>query len=78
MIDVLELLNEPAGFLSDAYTQAVRQYWLDGYAAVREEVGDDLRIMIGDAFRGVSSWTGFMTSPQYTGVLMDFVSVFVS
>lgn len=90
MIDVLELLNEPAGYVSPAFAAVVRQYWLDGYAAVRE-VDSDIQIMIGDAFLGVDvwclcvcaqamvtnpftqSWQNFLTYPNATGVLMDYV-----
>jgi glucan 1,3-beta-glucosidase len=53
MVDVIELLNEPAGFLGDNWAQVVRQFWLDGYDAVREAVGDGMKVMIGDAFLGV-------------------------
>jgi hypothetical protein len=51
LIDVIELLNEPAGFL-DGFASVVRQFWLDGYAVVRDAVGGGLKVMIGDAFLG--------------------------
>ncbi|RXW25484.1 hypothetical protein EST38_g326 [Candolleomyces aberdarensis] len=54
MIDVLELLNEPAGFRGDDWASAIRQYWLDGYDAVRDAAGSEIKIMIGDAFLGVN------------------------
>lgn len=54
MIDVMELLNEPAGFLGDPYSAAVRTYWQNGYTAVRNAAGGDIKIMIGDAFLGMS------------------------
>jgi len=47
---VLELLNEPAGYLGDAFLQVLRQFWQDGYTEVRAVAGEDLKIMIGDAF----------------------------
>lgn len=53
MIDVLELLNEPAGWYSSDFAAAVRQFWLDGYAAVRAAAGAGIKVMIGDAFLGV-------------------------
>ncbi|KAF9557434.1 glycoside hydrolase family 5 protein [Agrocybe pediades] len=71
-IDVLELLNEAAGFKGGNWPGAIRQFWLDGYAAVRNATGSDMKVMIGDAFLGVDSWTNFLTSPQAEGVLMDF------
>ncbi|KAF8896377.1 glycoside hydrolase family 5 protein [Infundibulicybe gibba] len=72
MVDVVELLNEPGGFLSATFAQVVRQFWLDGYAAVRNEAGSSIKIMIGDAFLGVQSWTNFLTYPSAQGVFMDF------
>ncbi|KAF7312287.1 Glycoside hydrolase family 5 protein [Mycena indigotica] len=72
MIDVIELLNEPATFLSDNYPSVLRQFWKDGYSAVRDAVGTGLRVMIGDGFQGVDSWTNFLTYPSATGVLMDY------
>lgn len=53
LIDVLELMNEPAGFRGDEWAAAVRQFWLDGYDAVRGAEGDGIKVMIGDAFLGV-------------------------
>ncbi|KAF8071947.1 glycoside hydrolase family 5 protein [Lyophyllum atratum] len=72
MIDVIELLNEPAGFRGDDWAQAVRQFWLDGYDAVRSAAGNGIKIMIGDAFLGVQNWHGFLTYPRGQGVIMDF------
>jgi glucan 1,3-beta-glucosidase len=54
MIDVMELLNEPAGFMGDDFIQVLRQFWQDGYDQVRAIARPDLRIMIGDAFIGVN------------------------
>ncbi|KAK1226567.1 hypothetical protein PQX77_010450 [Marasmius sp. AFHP31] len=53
MIDVLELLNESAGFKSNQWAEVTRQFWLDGYRAVREAGGNGFRVMIGDAFLGL-------------------------
>ncbi|KAL0061942.1 hypothetical protein AAF712_011226 [Marasmius tenuissimus] len=72
MIDVLELLNESAGFKSGQWAEVTRQFWLDGYRAVREAGGNGFRVMIGDAFLGLDSWTNFMEPPQAQGVLIDF------
>lgn len=73
MIDVLELLNEPAGFEGDQWEDVIRQYWSDAYSAVRNAVGTGLQVMIEDAFLGVDNWENFLTSPGATGVLMDTV-----
>ncbi|KAF8227308.1 exo-beta-1,3-glucanase [Tricholoma matsutake] len=72
MVDVIELLNEPAGFIGNAWSQAIRQFWLDGYDAVRQAAGAGIKVMIGDAFLGVQSWGNFLTYPRGQGVLMDF------
>ena len=53
MLDGIELLNEAAGFLGGAWPGVIRQYFLDGYEIVREEAGDDVQVVIGDAFEGV-------------------------
>jgi glucan 1,3-beta-glucosidase len=50
MVDVIELLNEPGGFLGSTWAAAIRQFWLDGYGAVRKAAGAGIKIMIGDAF----------------------------
>jgi glucan 1,3-beta-glucosidase len=53
LVDVMELLNEPAGFLGQDFVDVVRQFWLDGYNAVRNTIGGGMKVMIGDAFLGV-------------------------
>ncbi|KAA1467483.1 glycoside hydrolase [Dentipellis sp. KUC8613] len=72
MVDVVELLNEAAGFRGDNWASAVRQFWQDGYNTVRDAAGQTVKVMIGDAFLGVQSWTNFLTSPSAQGVLMDY------
>lgn len=52
MVDVLELVNEAAGFTSSVWAANIRQFFQDGYTAVREV--SDVNVMIGDAFLGVS------------------------
>ena len=53
MLDVLELLNEPGGWQSDI-AAVIGDFWKDGYSAVRDAAGSDLKVMIGDAFHGVA------------------------
>jgi len=72
MVDVLELLNEAAGFESAQWAAAVRQFFQDAYSAVRSVSSPNMKIMIGDAFLGVDSWQNFLTSPSAQGVLMDY------
>lgn len=52
MVDVVELLNEPAGWVQ-AVDTAIGPYWQQGYQVVREVVGNETIVMIGDAFLGV-------------------------
>lgn len=52
-VSVLELLNEGAGFIGSDWAAAIRSYYSDAYAAVRNTVGQNMNIMIGDAFLGV-------------------------
>ncbi|KAJ3815516.1 glycoside hydrolase [Lentinula aff. lateritia] len=71
MIDILELVNESAGFFSSEWASVTRSFFSNGYAAVRNAVGDTLNIMIGDAFLGVDAWDGFLTYPTGVNALMD-------
>ncbi|KAF7316857.1 Glycoside hydrolase family 5 protein [Mycena chlorophos] len=73
MIDVIELLNEPAAFLASDYPSVLRQFWQDGYTVVRDAVGKGIQVMIGDGFQGVADWTNFLTYPDATNVIMDWV-----
>ena len=52
MKDTIELLNDVAGFLGSAWDSAVRDYWR-GYEVVRQAAGDNVVVVIGDAFEGV-------------------------
>ncbi|KAF8626989.1 hypothetical protein AX15_004578 [Amanita polypyramis BW_CC] len=72
LVDVIELLNEPAAFRSPQWAQVLRQYWQDGYNVVREAVGNGIQVMIGDGFLGVQSWENFLTPPSAQGVIMDY------
>lgn len=71
-VDAIELLNEVAGFLGSAWDSAVRQYWQSGYAVVRQAAGDNVVVVIGDAFEGVDSWQGFSLNPRNNRVMMDY------
>jgi glucan 1,3-beta-glucosidase len=53
MLDVLELINEAAGFEGQNWLDNIRQFYQDGYNAVRDVAGQDLVVMIGDAFSPV-------------------------
>ncbi|KAJ7707731.1 glycoside hydrolase family 5 protein [Mycena rosella] len=72
MVDIIELLNEPAAFTSDAFAATLRQYWQDGYGAVRSVGATGNQVMIGDGFLGVDSWDNFLTYPSAQGVMMDY------
>jgi len=70
MIDVLELLNEPAAFDSDI-DAALPQYWQQGYTVVRQAAGTGVQVMIEDGFLGVQNWENFLLYPEAEGVIMD-------
>ncbi|TRM64212.1 glycoside hydrolase family 5 protein [Schizophyllum amplum] len=72
MVDVLELLNEGGGFRGDDWASAIRGFFQDGYDIVRETAGNDVKVMIGDAFLGVGYWDGFLNSPDAQGTIMDY------
>ena len=71
-VSVIELLNEVAGFRSQQWADAARAFWQTGYDRIRAAAGNNVKIMIGDAFLGLDSWYGYMKSSQ--GVMMDLVS----
>lgn len=63
----IELINEPnakipLSFLKDFYKQ--------GYKAVREHCGSDVAVVINDSFRPYE-WTEFMIEPKFTNVVLD-------
>ena len=62
-ISVLELLNEGAGFLGSNWASTIRQFFGTAYGTVRSAVGNDLNIMIGDAFLGVDVGPSLRCSP---------------
>ena len=52
-IDILEVMNEPAGFLGDDFTSVLRQYYIDAYDAIRAATGNSMGVMFSDGFRGL-------------------------
>lgn len=52
-VEVIELLNEVAGFDGTQWVNAVTSFWQDGYDVVRNATGSSVKVMIGDAFLGV-------------------------
>ncbi|KAI0734298.1 glycoside hydrolase [Fomitopsis betulina] len=71
LVNVIELLNEPAGWVSDIGA-AIGPYWTEGYSIVRNSTGMDNQVMIGDAFLGVDNWKNFLLPPEGQGVIMDY------
>jgi glucan 1,3-beta-glucosidase len=66
-VAIIQLLNEAGGWAGDVFAKAIRQYWLDGYQSVRKAVGGRVKVMIGDAFLGVSVIIhGFRLSKSWT------------
>ena len=75
-INILEVMNEPAGFLGDSFISVLRRYYTDAYDAIRAVVGNSMGVMFSDGFQGldVSTLTkirflGLSTqiTPQYWG-----------
>lgn len=65
-IDILEVMNEPGGFLGDGFTNVLRQYYIDSYNAIRTAVGNGTGVMFSDGFRGldVSTLRGTFPNPR--------------
>ena len=70
---MIELLNEPAGFLGSNWAAAIRQFWLDGYSAVRQAAGAGIKIMIGDAFLTVDVCCFIFICVILLGILMLYI-----
>ncbi|KZT59079.1 glycoside hydrolase family 5 protein [Calocera cornea HHB12733] len=69
-VSAIELVNEPAGYLSQDLLNCARNYYGDTYSTVRSAGG--LVVVLHDAFQDLSYWNGFMTpNTGSQGVLMD-------
>lgn len=68
-VSVIQLLNELAGFRGQQWSDQARNFWQAGYDRVRAVAGNNVKVMIGDAFLGINSWDGYMKSSQ--NVMMD-------
>ena len=67
-VEVIELMNEPAGFLSPDIQGRIREYYLEGYDRVASRFGTGLH----DDFEPLQNWNGFMTHNEgYENVWMD-------
>lgn len=73
MVDGIELINEPSGFLGPPWPDTIRNFWQSGYEVVRDVAGPNVTVVIEDAFLGVQSWEGFLTEPSAVNTLMDVV-----
>jgi hypothetical protein len=52
-IDILEVMNEPAGFLGDSFTSVLRQYYIESYDSIRMALGNSTGVMFSDGFLGL-------------------------
>lgn len=68
-VSIIQLLNEVAGFRGQQWADTVKGFWQAGYDRVRAAAGDNVKVMIGDAFLGLHNWGGYMKASQ--GVMMD-------
>ena len=72
---MLEVLNEPAGYLNQNLLDTYHQFGYDAYGAARYPFGtadkSGLVIVIHDAFQSPSYFNGYMPSPQYEDVFLD-------
>lgn len=70
-VAMIQLLNEVAGFRGQQWGDTARGFWQAGYDRVRAAAGNNVKVMIGDAFLGLHNWNGYMKQAQ--GVIMDLV-----
>ncbi|PFH52256.1 glycoside hydrolase family 5 protein [Amanita thiersii Skay4041] len=84
VVSVVAPLNEPAGFDGDDVLSVTKQYWFDSYGNIRFPYGTSQQsntiVMIHDAFQPISYWDGFMSPPNWQGVILDthFYQIFSS
>ena len=52
-IDILEVMNEPAGFLGSSFTNVLRQYYIEVYDSIRMAFGNVTGVMFSDGFLGL-------------------------
>lgn len=63
-----ELLNEPRW---DVPMNILQKFYKDGYARVRQHLGQEkVAVVIHDGFRPFD-WSGFMKEPEYANVILD-------
>ncbi|KAL9022178.1 MAG: hypothetical protein Q9185_000578 [Variospora sp. 1 TL-2023] len=69
VVVAIELLNEPLAESLTGGTNAVIQYYNDGYGNVRKI--SNTPVMIHDAFQNGSFWSGVLAPPDISGVIVD-------
>lgn len=65
VVVAIELLNEPLASALTGGTNAVTQFYNDGYGNVRKI--SNTPVMIHDAFQNVSFWNGVLAPPNISG-----------
>ena len=75
VVTMLEILNEPAGYLNQNLLDTYHQFGYDAYGAARYPFGNadksGLVIVLHDAFQSPSYFNNYMTEPQYEDVFLD-------
>lgn len=68
-------INEPATFKSNTVLPATKQLYEYAYTQLRHpfpgRTEGDLVLVLHDGFLNLKEWDGFMTPPEYVGVVMD-------
>jgi glucan 1,3-beta-glucosidase len=76
-IIAIECLNEPFP-QQDWELDFLKQFYQSAYTTVRDAAQHPgVVIALDEAFKGLRTWDGFMTEPDWTGVAMDTVSALV-
>jgi glucan 1,3-beta-glucosidase len=63
----IELINEPNSKIPLSF---LKDFYMEGYKAVREQCDKDVAVVINDSFRPYE-WTEFMIEPKFTNVVLD-------
>ncbi|ORX34435.1 putative glucan 1,3-beta-glucosidase [Kockovaella imperatae] len=70
-VQTIELVNEPFPYTDDELN-FLKNYYIQGYNTVRgANQQQQIVVALDDGFRGLQSWSGFMTETQYHDVALD-------
>ncbi len=67
-LHAIETLNEPRW---DIPTDYLKNFNLEAYLRIRKHCADDIAVVFHDGFRSFREFSGFLTEPDFTNVVLD-------